>query len=79
MPIGNGWVACWKQPVGRDERERARQIQNSVERVVGKRGGFGLIYKYEHFDCSHGDAAEAFCPNGEGSRSRIPALRNQRL
>ena len=50
MPIGNGWVACWKQPVGRDERERARQIQNSVERVVGKRGVFGLIYKYEHFD-----------------------------
>ena len=29
MPAGAGWVACRRQPVGRDERERTRQPERS--------------------------------------------------
>ena len=39
MPAGAGWVACRRQPVGRDERERTRQPERSGGTSQPKRSG----------------------------------------
>ena len=42
MPAGAGWVACRRQPEGRDERERARQRRAAARR--GLVAGVALLF-----------------------------------
>ena len=54
MPAGAGWVACRRQPVGRDERERTRQPERSVEHPRDS-----ALILGESQQCSPGGASEA--------------------